>query len=94
MYLDAGGVQRHSLDLDANHLLALQFLEHLVQYACLGPATHARVDRVPVAESFGQATPLAAMLGYVQHCVDYLQIGEDYIAALPGQAVFDARKLF
>lgn len=45
-----------------NNLLTLQFLEHTVKYTILGPAIHARIDRVPVAETFWQATSFAAML--------------------------------
>jgi hypothetical protein len=52
MYLDAGAVQRYGFDLDANHLLTLEFLEHLVQHTRLRPATHARIDGVPAARSF------------------------------------------
>ena len=62
MDLDAGGVQRDRLDFDAHDLRALQLLEHAIKYTGLGPAVHARVDRVPVAKTLGQSTPLAAML--------------------------------
>lgn len=93
MHLDTRGVQRHHLDLHAHQLLALQFLEHLVQHTCLGPAAHARVDRVPVAEPIGQPTPLAAVFGHIQHGVDHLQIAQADVAPLHGQAVFDAFEL-
>src|SRR5574337_151688 len=93
MHLDAGGVQRHRFDPDAHQLLALQRLEHLVEHAGLGPAAHARIDRVPVAESLGQPTPLAAVLRNKQHRVDHLQVAHADIAALLRQAVLDAGKL-
>ena len=93
VHLDDRAVQRHRLDLDAHHLLALQFLEHLVEHACLRPPTHARIDRVPIAKSLGQTPPLATVLGDIQHGVDYLQVGHADIATLLGQAVLDALEL-
>ena len=93
MDLDAGGVQRDRLDLDAHDLGPLQFLEHAIEYTGLGPAVHARVDRVPVAEPFGQSTPLAAMLGHIEDGVDYLQVAQADIAALLGQTVLDGGEL-
>jgi len=48
---------------------------------------------VPFAESLGQASPLAAVLGHVQHGVDHLQVGHADIAALLRQALLDAREL-
>ena len=93
MHLHAGAVQRDGFDLDAHDLLALQFLEHPVQHAGLGPAPHPRVDGVPVAKAFGQAAPLAAVLCDVQHRIDNLQVGHAHIAALQGQAVLDSGEL-
>jgi len=93
MNLDAGAVNAHRLDADAHHLRALQLLEHAIQDASFGPAVHARVDRVPVAESLGQASPLAAVLGDVKDRIDHLQVGHAHVAALRGQAMFDLGKL-
>src|SRR5437764_14121291 len=93
MYLDAGAVERHCLDPDSHDLLALELFEHLVEHPGLRPPTHAGVDRVPIAESLGQAPPLASVLCDVQHGIDDLQIAHAYVASLQGQAVLDARKL-
>lgn len=93
MHLDAGGVQRHSFELDLHDLRALQLLKGTVEHAQLGPAVHARVDGVPVAETLGQATPLAAVLGDVQDGVEHLQIAQADIAALPRQALGDLFEL-
>ena len=71
----------------------LQLLEHLVQHARLGPAAHARVDRVPVAEPIGKPAPLAALFGHVQHGIDGLQIGHADVASLLGQTRFDKGEL-
>jgi hypothetical protein len=76
MHLDAGGVQRHGFELDLHDLRALQLLEDPLEHAQLGPAAHARVDGVPVAESLGQAAPFAAVLGHVTDGVEHLQIGQ------------------
>ena len=93
MHLDAGAVQRHCLDLDLHDLRLLQLLESAIKYTGLCPATHARVDRVPIAEPLGQTTPLASMFGDVQDRVKHLQIRQADVAALLGQAVFYLGKL-
>lgn len=93
MHLDARAVERNSLDLDAYHLRTLQLLEHTVENACLGPAVHACVDRVPIAEPLGQSTPLAAMLRDVEHCIQNCQIRQTDVAALRGKAMFDLLEL-
>jgi hypothetical protein len=49
----------------------------------------ARVDGVPIAESLGQAAPLATVLRHVQNRTDYVQIRMADVAALLGQAVLD-----
>ena len=53
MHLDDSAVQGNRLDLDAHDLSMLQLFKNPIQYATLGPAIHARVDRVPIAEAFG-----------------------------------------
>jgi hypothetical protein len=67
----------------------LQLRKYSIQNTELGPAIHACVDRVPVAKSLGQATPLAAVLGYVQDRIQHLQIRKTDVASLPRKAVFD-----
>ena len=74
MDFDGGRIQAHGLDADAHDLLALQLLEDLIQYATLGPAVHAGVNGMPVAEAFGQSAPLAAMLGDIKQGVQQLQV--------------------
>jgi len=93
MNLDARGVQRDGFDLDAHDLRALQLLEHAIEHAGLGPAVHARVDRVPIAKPLGQPAPLAAMLGHIEDRVDHLQVAQADVAALRRQAMFDGGKL-
>ena len=89
MHFDHGAVQANRLNLDAHDLSMLQLLEHPIEHPVLGPAIHARVDGVPIAESFGQPAPLATVLGHVQDGIDYTQIRMAHVAALLGQAVFD-----
>ena len=84
-----GAVQGHRLDLDAYELSMLQSLEQSIQHAALGPAVHARVDRVPIAKALWQAAPLAAVLGHIQDGVENLQIRKTYIASLPRQTALD-----
>ena len=93
MHLDARAVERHGFYLDAHHLSALQLLEHPVENARLGPAVHARVDGVPIAEPLGQSAPLAAMLCDVEHCVQHCQVRQADVATLRGKAMFDLLEL-
>jgi hypothetical protein len=44
---------------------------------------------MPVAEPLGKATPLTAMLGHIEDCVEHLQIVQAYIPALQRKARFD-----
>jgi len=94
MNLDDGRVQRDGFDADAHHLRPLQLLEHPIEHAQLGPAVHARVDRVPVAEALGQAAPLAAVLGHVEDGIEHVQVAHADVASLPRQAVLDDGELF
>ena len=94
MDLDACGVQRDSFDPDTHDLCTLQLLKHAIQDAGFGPAIHARVNRVPVAEAFGQSAPLTAMFGHKKDRIDHLQIAQADVATLPGQAVFNGGELF
>ena len=94
MDLDACGVQRDGFDPDTHDLRTLQLLEHAIQDASFGPAIHARVNRVPVAEAFGQSAPLATMFGHIEDRIDHLQIAQADVATLPGQAVFNGGELF
>ena len=94
MDLDACGVQRDSFDPDTHDLCTLQLLKHAIQDAGFGPAIHARVNRVPVAEAFGQSAPLTAMFGHIKNRIDHLQIAQADVATLPGQAVFNGGELF
>ena len=93
MDFDAGAVQAHCLDLDAHDLVSLEPLEHAVEHPLLGPAAHARVDRVPVAEAFRQAAPIAAVLDDVEDGVDHLEVGDLDVSALLGEERGDALEL-
>jgi len=89
VHFDHGAVQTDRLDLDTHDLSMLQLFKNSIQYAALGPAIHASVDRVPIAEPFGQTTPLAPMLGHVQDRIENEQIRMADVAALFRQTVFD-----
>ena len=89
MHFDDSAVQADRLDLDAYDLSMLQFLEHAIEYSALGPAIHARIDGVPIAEAIGQSAPFATVLSHVQDRIDYAQIRMAYVAPLLGQAMLD-----
>ena len=86
-------VEADRLNADPHELLLLQFLEKTIQHARLGPAIHARIDRVPVAKAFGQATPFAAVLSDIKNRVDDLQIGDTDVAPLDRKKWLDSSEL-
>jgi hypothetical protein len=45
-------VQAHRFDLDTHDLSMLQLFKQAIEHAILGPAVHASVDGVPIAEAF------------------------------------------
>jgi hypothetical protein len=93
MHLDAGAVQGNRIDVDANDLGLLQLFEDLVQHSGLGPAIHACVDRVPIAKTGRQTTPLATMLCDVKDRIEHVQIGKTDIATLSGQEPLNLSEL-
>ena len=60
----------------------LQGGENPIQHAAFGPAVHPSIDRVPVAEAFGQSPPLAPVLVDVEDGVQYPQVGDADVAPL------------
>src|ERR1019366_3316549 len=93
MHLDDGGVHFDGLDLDAHDLLALQLFKDAIQYAVLGPAVHAGVNGVPVAEPLGKPPPLAPLLGHIQNRVQHREVRQAHVAALTRKAGLDASVL-
>ena len=89
MHFDDGAVQAYRFDLDAHDLSMLQLLKHTIEHPVLGPAIHARVEGVPIAKALGQAAPLAAVLGHVEHGIDHAQILMGDVAMSLRQAVLD-----
>jgi hypothetical protein len=93
MHFDDGGVQLDGGDLDAPDLLALQLLKDAIQHAVLGPAVHAGVNGVPVAEPLGKPPPLAPLLGHIQDRVQHREVRQAHVAALTRKAGLDATVL-
>lgn len=93
MNLHRGRIQAERLNPNAHDLLALQFFKGPVQRTALRLAIHPCVDRMPVAKTLRQPSPLTAMLGYIQHCIQKLQVRQDYIAPLNRQTILDSRVL-
>ena len=89
MHVHGGTVQRPGFDLETDNLRMLQLREDSIQDATFGPAIHAGVDRVPVAEACGQAAPFAALLGHVQDRVQHSQSGQAHVATLGWQTMLD-----
>jgi hypothetical protein len=89
VHLYRGRIQTEGLDLDAHDLFQLQLLEDMAQGATFGPAIHAHIDGVPVAESPGKPTPLAALLGHIQNSVEHLKITQTHVPTLNRQAISD-----
>ena len=89
MDLDDGAVQGHGFDLHAEDLRMLQLSKDAIQHPAFRPPIHARIDRVPVAESLGEPAPFAALLGDVQDGVEHVQIVERHVAAWRRQPRLD-----
>ena len=85
MNLSDHTVLTHRFDLDADQLLALQLGKKPVQSPGFRPAIHARVDRMPVAKSLRQCSPLAAVFRDKQNRIDHVEILMRDVAALSGQ---------
>jgi len=85
MHLDERAVEADRLDLDAEDLLVPNFPEQAIVDAGLGPADHARIDRVQVAEALREAAQLAAVLSDMQDRVGPLEVAERAAAALRRQ---------
>src|SRR5271168_3189665 len=94
MNFDNRAIQTHRLDLDADELLTLQLRKEPIEHTGLSPAVHARVDRMPVTESFRQCTPLAAILGHIEDGIDHVEVLVRDVAALTRQVLLDASKLW
>ena len=93
MHLDDGNVEADRFNLHANELQMLQLLKQAIQHPGLGPAVHAGIDRVPVAEALGQRVPFTDVLGDLQDRVDYVEVAERDVAALYRQERLDATEL-
>jgi hypothetical protein len=93
MDLDMGAVQRNDIDLNSEYLSPLQFCEHSIQNATLGPPIHSRVDGVPVPESGRQASPLTPVFGHEKDRVEQVEVFHADIATLLRQAMLDESEL-
>ena len=89
LHLHGRTVQRPGFDLETDDLSLRQLRENPIQYAAVGPAVHAGVDRVPVAEAREQAAPVAALLGHVHDRVQHAQIGPAHVATRGWQTMRD-----
>ena len=94
MHFDGSAVQRGRLHFDADDLLLLQSLEDPRENARFDPASHARVDGVPMAELLGQPPPFGPVFGDVENGVESLQAAVFEGSAGLGKTVRDALVLF
>jgi|SRR6516162_4405990 hypothetical protein len=87
VYLYRRRVQTEGFDLEPQNLLLFQFCEHLIQHTLLGPAIHAHIDTVPIAEPARQSSPLAPVLSNVQDGIQQNQVVMMHVATLHRQAI-------
>ena len=52
------------------------------EHPVLRPPVHSGVYSVPVAKPAGQPSPLAPLLGDIQHGVQHLKVGQPHVATL------------
>jgi hypothetical protein len=93
MNLHARAIDRYRFDLDPDELLALHLFEQAIEHTRLGPAIHARIDRVPVAKARGQSAPFATVLRHIEDGVDHLKTTNRDIASLYREEWLDAAEL-
>ena len=90
MYFDDGAVQTDRFDLDLEYLFFLKFLEGSFQNAISGPAAHPHIYRVPISILNRESTPLASVFGYIENCIEDLQVADSHVASLHREARGDA----
>ena len=72
-------LSRDRLELDTHYLFSLQMFEYPVKHT----AQRFMVCRsCAIAKPRREPPPLAAMLSYIQDCIEHLQIGNAYISTL------------
>ena len=72
----------------------LKALKYAVKNTVLTPAVHARVNTVPAAEVFREATPLAPMFRHIQDRIQHLEVVKADVASLAWKAVNNSLILF
>ena len=60
-----------------------------LQHTIFGPPVHSHINGVPTGETLRKPSPLAALFRHIQNRVQHLQVGQTYVSALNGQAIFD-----
>ena len=93
MHFDAGAVQAKAVDGHADHVVFLKRIKQSVQDARICPTPHTGVNRVPLAETWRQSPPFAAVFGHKEDGIDHGQVRNPYISALNGQVGADQRVL-
>ena len=74
VYFDDGAVGGIGFYLEVDDAFCGQSRQHSGEYSVLGPAVHPFVDGVPLAVGLWQASPFAAVLGYVQQSVESVEV--------------------
>lgn len=71
MHFDARTVEAQTINGHADHVVLLKNIKQSVQNARVGPTAYPGVNRVPLAETWLQGPPFAAVLGDKEDGVDH-----------------------
>ena len=72
MHFDRGTIEREMIDLNVNNVVFLQCGKNMIQKTFLGLSVSAGINRMPIAKSFGQPAPFAAVFRNMQNGIEYL----------------------
>lgn len=87
MYFHTGAVERNSINPDARNPAVLPLAKDPVKNTGPDPTAHADIGSLPVSQMSGQTSPLPAVLDYVEHGIECMQIGQRDVGSLHGQTV-------
>ena len=65
----------------------LETFKNLVQDAGLVPATHPRVDGVPISESFREPPPFASVFHDIQDGIEHFKVVIRHITPMHGETI-------
>ena len=72
--LNGCAVQAKAINGYADHVMVLKRIKQTVKNACVDPTPHSGVNRVPLAKTWRQGPPFAAIFGDKKDGIDYSKV--------------------